>query len=358
MSTQDNVYVNVTINSDFSSKTRLQTQQYAEYDTTNTQPILQKCNDYYCSVLRFDFPLNVVPLWICPIVPLPNTNVNLTEFKIGINSLGVNYTQQLIFTPVSDQFQAPLVNNDPQNPYYWVYSYQTFIDMFNNALQTVFNATGLPGSAPYLIFDPVTSLISFILPRLFVEITPNKPIIYINEATLQYLDAFQVFWYGFNQPDGRDYDLLFNNLNSPYTYNNIPVNPPNQFIFTQDYSTVPGWSPLRKILITTNTIPIAYEWTLAGENLDTQFPILTDFVPQIEKAGQTRTIAYYIPLSQYRLVDLISTGPLQKIDIKVYWESTQGIIFPLIIPEFQQINIKLGFFKKSLYNANNLLTRK
>ena len=88
------------------------------------------------------------------------------------------------------------------------------------------------------------------------------------------------------------------------------------------------------------------------------YPILTDFVPNISAAaGESRSIAYYVPTSQYRLVDLISTNPLQKIDIRIFWEDRDGNLYPLEISIFQQASLKLGFFKKSLYNSGSSLLK-
>lgn len=374
---RDNIYVNITINNNLGGSQSLPFQNPASFSATNRIPLLEKASDYYCSVIRFDIPLNVVPIMIMPIVPLPNTDVNLTPFIFGISYAGTNYPSQLIYIPNSSTtlYPPPVINNDPYNRYYWCFTYQILINMVNVALKTSWVNSGLAALnpnilPPYFTLNKPTGLMSLIVNKLFTD--PNPPIIYMNASCISYFESIQAKFNGVNRPQGRDFDFVFTDLTHPY-YPNGPIiitgpltppvvnttqsvyQAPQYYQYEQEYSSLAKWSSLRKILITTNSIPVAYEWTITGANTDTQFPILTDFIPQIHTQGQAREIAYYVPASQYRLIDMISSAPLQKIDLQLFWETTDGQVFPISITQFQEANIKLGFFKKSLYKPMNLL---
>lgn len=403
----DNIYLNVVIN-----HSQLQTFYpapppalplligarpiIAEYNVTKTIPIIPKCSDYYCSVVRFSIPLDSIPLFIMPIIPNqiptgspPVTDPNLTPFIIGIRYNAVNYPVNLDYISRANPAIFPPPQQDQVTqvitPYYYVFSYAVLVDMLNAALLQALTASGilaaLPApptlplinpNVPFFYLDPVTNLMSLVYPPYFAYLTSpltDVPTIFVNSLLKAYIDSFDYSFIGFDQPQGRDFQLL---LSAP-TPNEIyyPANfvlPPNATVapiqapiifyrLMEEYSVLEYWSNLRKLLISTNTIPIAAESIPAANQTSTQvnvsYPILSDFVPNIEQsAGTSRTIAFYLPSAQYRLVDLIGDNSLQKVDLKVFWQDITGNLFPLFISANQQIEIKLGFFKKDLYKKS------
>lgn len=369
----DNIYVNVIFGHDPS----LQHSTIAEYRVTKTIPILDKCDDYYCSVIRFDIPLDEVPLFIMPIDtndvtnPIPR-NPDKTPFIIGISTGGVDYPENIIYMSETG-FTAPIQNQPVQviTPYYYVFEYQNLITSINAALQKAFVASGLGGSAPYFYLDTSSEQIKLVADlATFAPVAtgslPGPPqtllpvptaTIFMNSALEIYLSAFPVHFVGFNA-NGKNYvfDLVRFGID-----NNIPPfsGAATQRLFSQEYSVLQIWSSLRKILITTNSIPIVSEYTPTNNSgISSTFPIISDFTPQLELPGQARSIAYYVPTSQYRLVDLKSSEQLNTIDLKIYWQDRAENIYPLLISRFQQASIKLGFFKKSLYKGDPSLLKK
>lgn len=374
----DNIYVNVTFNHD---DTQGNVPTPAEYAVTKTLPILSKCDDYYCSVIRFDIPLNGIPLFIMPIVP-NQADPDLTPLIIGITYLGVNYPVNIEYLP-DNILSPPLQNQTSQviTPYYFVFSFQNLINSINLALAEAVSLSGvkavldaIPAKTPWFYFDPVTQLISLIVPTLFTDpaAVPGKPLIYVNAQLSTYLEAFQKSQVGFNQPQGHDFVFILDfpsfpappfPSSNPYPQSDkafypIPVGGPDPagvytyYKFTQEYPAMELWISLRKIVITTNSIPIISEYTPTNNSgISSTLPIITDFVPQIEMAGDSRSIAFYNPTSQYRLVDMKSSEQLNTIDLKVYWQDDASNLFPLLLTVFQQASVKLGFFKRSLYQG-------
>jgi hypothetical protein len=411
--TTDNVYVNVVIDhadgtnnvgrGGLNGPTTFQTNDDAipaDYTVTKTEPILDRCSDYYCSIIRFTIPLDETPLLICPIVAnqialLGSSNPNLTPLIFGIqngpDALPASYfSANVLFTP-DNNFPPPIQNQPLQviTPYYYIFQYQIIVDMFNNTLATVYANSGLaalnPGYLPpYFEFNPTTSLFSLIVPSFMTSAFPFPSIkIFFNEAVASFLFSFNIFGVfpreAFHQ-FGFDYYFILTQANSFQFYppgvtvpatTVPPALPATSFYYkyTQEYSVLEYWTSLKKILIFSNAIPIKNEFAPATNNMvppqnidqagiNVSYPILTDFVPNVTFiAGESRSIAYYVPTTQYRLIDMISTGSLQKIDVKIFWEDRDGNLYPLEISLFQQANFKIGFFKKTLYNGSGSLLK-
>jgi hypothetical protein len=341
-----------------------------DYTATKNIPILNRCSDYYCSVVKATIPLDELPIMIMPIVP-NQADSDKTPLVIGINYNGTRYSQYLQYI-ADNTLTAPVQNATYQviTPYYYVYSFQVLIRMLNIALDAAYTASGIPAlfppgtvPSPYFYLEPTTNLISLICPKIFSELPAVAPLaamptIYMNTPLNTYIDSFQTSFQGYDKPFGQDYVFILNGVG--YPTNNMgyapfgvaATNPPSFYKFTQEYPTLEYWVSLRKIIIITNTIPVNLESVpTANIDINSQVPVLVALSPAVpSEAGQTRAILNYDPSPQYRLVDLISDNPLQTINIRVYWQDRSGDVYPLMLSVFQRASIKLGFFKKSLYN--------
>jgi hypothetical protein len=339
----------------------------AMYSVTNTLEILRKASDWFASIIRFVVPAGTVPLFIMPIVP-NQSNPNLTPMVIGITVSGTDYPVNVIYVPSNPTIPAPVQNLTYQvvSQYYYVYAYQNLIDAFNTALATAYTHAGSPGGAgaPYFFYTSSTQLISLVLPTAFVAAV-GTPQVYINSYSRIYLDAFNFQSIGINTPTGKDNIFITNDLNQ----NNTAPNPPftiSSYILTQEYVYINSWSSLRKIVVTSLSLPVRSEYIPSqqgngnlGQDVSATLPIVTDFVPNLEFAGQERSNFYYYPQSQYRIIDMLSDTPLTKIDLSFYWEDKVGNLYPILIPSGQQVSAKIAFVKKSLYGSpgNQLLLK-
>lgn len=398
----DNVYFNATFPGPANSNDfRAADFQEAEFSITRTVAIVPKCSDYYCSVVRFAIPLSFVPIQIMNILPgcdtygppFPATPRNITPYIIGIRFNGVTYTQNIaannftgvggpdlspnmVFKPtnftIQPVFQTSLVTQNVDQGYQGVFTYTEIIDMINNSLALAFAVfiAANPGApqaatpAPFFIYDPLTELISLIAPitwattyaNAFPDPTPTTARVCMNNSLETLLTGFRhidVVDNGANPTCQNEF--LVENLG----YNGYPINTfpaaPSFLQMSQDYTTIPDWVSLRTIVITTNTLPIVAEAVPTG-NTNTgnasSRPIITDFIPAISKAADPRSVAYYNPTAQYRLVDMQQDNPLQKVDLKVYWSDQRGNLYPLLISKYDEASIKIGFFKKSLYREH------
>lgn len=362
----DNTYLNISFISNLTSNAQ---SLPLEYNVNKTRPIVDKASDYYITVVKFDIPLQAIPLTIMPIIP-NQANPNLSTLIVGIRNGGANFVQNVIYVP-QNSFPVPEQNDVRQviTPYYYIYSYDQMISMINTALTAAFLAAfGTTVEAPYFVYNPVTQLFSLIVTAAFNA--PGGPQVICNYLLFQFLDNFDVTVVpSFNNTVNDLFAFVVNGIvNESFGYvpfgQNPPapipfpgMTPPNNFKITQGSRSVQTWSPIRKILFSTTTIPINPENTPPvninqnNTGVSNSQSILTDFTPQIENAGDSRTTAFYNPsgIGNFRLVDLISDSPIYKIDIKVFWQDIDNNIYNLLIPAFQQANIKLGFIRKTLY---------
>ena len=134
-----------------------------------------------------------------------------------------------------------------------------------------------------------------------------------------------------------------------------PVADLDYFYFMQDYYSLGNWQCLNKVIILSNTIPIRAE-TLSGKPGDptsgqsVSMPVLFDFIPTRNFLTQVSSVVQYENKGEHRLIDLIGQNPLKNINISLGWEDYLGNIYPLYITSYKSVNIKLGFFKKELFN--------
>lgn len=103
----DNVYVNLSLANNGNNNFGLPIQ--AKISAAKTIPILDNPCDYYCSVIRFNIPLNYIPAVIMPIVPNQG-NPNLSTLVFSMSNGGLPNTQNVIFIPSNNGPPTPIQN--------------------------------------------------------------------------------------------------------------------------------------------------------------------------------------------------------------------------------------------------------
>lgn len=351
---KDNTYLNIVINPLSSLGAR---DTPAVYDENLTIPVLSNPSEYYCSVIRFSLPLDTIPILKFP-VDVSQNNPNVSYLVFGIrNALGTMFSEQVIFTPTSN-LTAPtpagsapfFTNQQAVSDYYNIFSIRAMVNMFNAALSAAVTASGLGVASPYYTYDPNTELFSLTVPQAFQATAAS---IYMNKYAKNFLSSFEFF---FDSTTFVDDYLYYHVL----TY--LPPLVGTNYIFYEDYISVALWFDLRKIVITSTTLPVNPE-SVPSQNpndggrtngLVSYNPIITDYIIAFDLTNQIQTVAVYNPTSQYRLVDMSSNSPLNKINLAFYYYDKFGNQFPVYVSPSQQISIKLGFFRKELYNTHTL----
>lgn len=346
---KDNIYLNIVMNGMNGVNT------VATYDQTYTNTFLTGPEHYYCSVIRFVIPLNEVPIFhMGNYVDTTQNNPNITTLLVVIKTAapsvaGTVYTSPLVWTPESNypapspQPSAPYFLNDQKiSNYYNVFSVQNVVDCFNTAIDAVMTLAGMTGvTRPYILWNPSTTLFSLVVAQDFLNTGYSLG---LNSLAENYFDSFHFYE-----------DVL----NTDYYYWVLPT-PKGQtapFTYTEDYSSFPLWVDIRKIYITTTSLPVNQEVTpvqnpQTGGSISgfvVNQPIITDFALNFNNPSELKTVAIYNPTAQYRLIDMTASGPLRRVDLAIYWQDKYGNSFPIYISGNQQASVKLAFLKRHLY---------
>jgi hypothetical protein len=393
----------------------------ASFEETRTEPILQKCNDYYMSVVKFQVDASGIPLFVCPVIPNPldATDPNYTPFVVSMSYNNVLYSQNVIFYPHDNGPipQSPSNTTIPKRPqntstfYYNVYYYNAFIAMVNDTITKVFNKMQLANSilsgtqAPYYKYDATTELIRLYVPNYDISgINPylsqftslGTPIfpqpvgtiyMFLDPKLYGYFDAIQSFYNISYLTTIPNFMMIFRDLkNYEYTPENVANTPitnqtllnistpdiivgntdiytvqPPWLYYQQEYSIISSWNSLVSIVFITKSLPIVGESIptiseITGQdNSGSSFRnIISDFTPDIGVTGSQRNVFTYVPSGPYRLICLNSDQPLVKVDFQTYWQDKNQVLHPLFVSYGKVNTLKLGFFKKSLYDSSQL----
>lgn len=372
----DVIYYNILINNSTTNVIQ------ANYSEQRTIPLLYNPAEYYMSIIRFSVTGFSIPIFVMPVTTLTPPLTTPYTVTLAYND-GTDITiikKDVIFYP-RDTFDTLTTPVNPQDPYYFVYEYQHFIDLINlayqNALADLITATGGGASpittaiAPYFIFDAQTQLISLVATTTFYQIpltsintySPALPSgkigIYCNSDLFNYIQGLPVIHQAQGSALGTDYWLLItdeknNWYNPPYL---APATPPNYLIMTEQFNTLNNWNSFTSLAFLSNSLPTLKEFspqvnvqnignTQSGANT---IPILTDFVPLLQFAGDQRGDFVYNPTGPYRLVNLMTNTPIYAVDLNVVWFDQYNRQYPVLLEPGQSISLKIMFVKKSSY---------
>lgn len=360
----DNVYVNLKL---FNSKNNPRNIECSILQESGSD-ILSNPSEYFFSIIRFEIPSFSTPIFVFQTQD-GQADSNLGIYSVTLENAAGSSRSYLQWVRRSGK-NTPGVDADSNqiyDDYYFVYSQHQFLNLVNTAFSTAFaGLTGAPVDceAPQLIYNPTTALFSIVVQQRYYDLLDSgiaDPIkIWMNK------DLFALFYSFFQQTnlvdstptaDGRDNQVLIHgHVDNYWNPTNVAsVDPPEYLKVEQDYVTANTWSSGLKVIIMSDTIPSLYEQTPVNitENEQGQVgykTILTDFNPLNQQFSGFRGIYEYNPQPQYRLVDLISNQPLSKISLRVLLEDSHNNLYPLYLGKNQSCQLKLGFFRKSLYS--------
>lgn len=201
------------------------------------------------------------------------------------------------------------------------------------------------------------------MPYNFVTATTTDPgspgwSVFVNVSLKE---AFQGFPWNLST-DGLRYEMPIDFLSVTRNFISLPPIGTNTtpaagaaYVIPAEYPSFVYLSSPRSIVITSNTIPARKEYYPVPATNASQYSItgvnnglgvISDFQLNFQNTpGEQRSIATY-NADLYRLVDLVSTHPLRKIDLNFYWVDQFNNLYPLFLSPFGNLNVKLGFFRK------------
>jgi hypothetical protein len=314
----------------------------AKLNITNSDPILDKPNEYELSVVRFKIPSSI-PLFI-----FDTTDLDPTVFQIQIT---FTYYDGLDVTYFYVNKTIEYENFNGENyPYTYGINYiQHFLTIINQAIEDAgddirdeIEAEGIPVPSfdvPLFKYNTDSDLIvlqidkdfqqnqlqlrmSKPLHRTFFQTLPARINDVINDAFRPILQFLPVL---FIQSSLEDF---------------IQVEEP--FItITSEFPVGALFNQIKEIIFESDTIPVGAEYIQSSNNQ--QRRIVSDFTPE-QDIGSRQYYTYSPPI--YRFYDLLATDPMYNMDIQIFVSYTTGEVFPLYLQAGEVATIKFMFKKK------------
>jgi hypothetical protein len=224
----------------------------------------------------------------------------------------------------------------------------------------------LANQAPFVVFDPPTQLFSWVWHESWATAPPAVEPMTLAQARVGINYPFLAVFDGFRnllltKPNGEGSHYIFENtMDNAYTKNGYT----NTYYTQQSYNASVLLSNIRKVVVTSNSIPVVPENVPALDRTGAEAvtsgatatqPILSDFVPQFDTSSDVRTTVYYVPSAQYRLVNLQSDTPLNRIQLSFWWQETNGTLHPVLLARNAMVECKIAFLRKSLYDNHDVV---
>lgn len=315
----------------------------------------------------------------------------------------VTYTgsAQVIYVPNDLTTTAPVWN--PSNPqaltlsdvtsdYYYLYNYEVFINMVNQAMTNSFwqlnghlyqkLGTSLPMSSTTnsLAYQPPSmswnsSALTGIITadnKAYSQSIGNFISIFFN-LPMSTLFASFPYQYQNVSPSSLLYSSLVFNTNagaglyvvSSYSTAGAITAQYTAIQIYQDFQTASLMNPVQSIVFTSTILPVVMEnvgtplilngtasSSITVGSTANVFPIVTDFVVPFSATNRYVPDITYTPTGEYRLVDLYGESPANQIDIQVYWKDQYGLIHPFLLGSGCTGSLKIMFRRKDYSDVN------
>jgi hypothetical protein len=324
----EHIYYNITISGENKKSENIR----AEFSETRVNPILNKGDDYDLAVVRFDLPTINIPIFIWK----PNV------FFVSITYLTNVFTREVPFIANQNLTNAPTFFGDA------IWHYQDYVDCINLGLLQCFQdfqanpvyltipIADRPTEPPKMTYDGISKRCNIYYPLQYDITKPNPIYVYFNALMFDNFPAFQ------NYGDERDQTLSHYLIVKDNKNNIVVINGKSYFRLTEEWYELFLWNDLQKILFETDSIPVSNEFIAGQKNITRK--VLTDFEP-ISQINDQSNIQFY-PQSDLRFYSMFSGLELRKIDMKVFWQSKDGKVYPLYISGNDRLTIKIYFKKK------------
>ncbi len=348
--------------------------------------LLDEPNNYVMSILRFVCNLATLPIRIFDIVHSP-PNITQSPFSIAMQYNG-HATRKYIYWEPEDK-TAPLPDitqsaNEYFAPYFYMYTYAHLVKLINKAFYDCFNdllaLTALPTiQAPFIVYNRESRTFDLIVDDTYRNASTINSATTFNNIEIYYNTAFYNLLFNTNAQKvhdetevlGRNYllqigvsgdNIIDQTSGTPIYYNpydDLGITPiaSKLFVIKQEYQILNNLADGQQIIFTSDNLQTVHEYSspqigftgLPVESLQqNQLPIITDL--DISEAtndnGSPRQIVTYTPTAEYRLINIRSTKPIRRIDIKIWWTNRYGYLIPLYLGYFNIATLKIVFIKK------------
>jgi len=311
----------------------------AKFDVNRVDEVLPRAGDYRVTVARFQLPANI-PLFIFPAEDRYKYFLELTD---RTNPDPNNWVSVKDYIKLVDDCTTCFY---PRG----IYGVQNFLKLINDTYLQLYNQMKLinpsyaPKYSPTFSFDAATELFTLWAEESYL----------IKEYQIRANDVlFNQFFPGFYSraefgggASSIDDTALIFVIEDTFTNRSVRFeDTPNPLVFYKsvtEFSCLPLWNQLEKILLETDSLPVYAE--IVGTQQDKTKAVLLDFEPPNDVAN--RQFYSYTP-SIYSWIDLKGNEPLTRVDLKIFIEYKGGYKFPLYLLVDELASIKLLFTQKN-----------
>jgi hypothetical protein len=337
------------------------------YTETRTENLLSNAMDYQFSIIRFALDSVNIPVWI----PKTQGGINQTTYQIQIKlalNLSGTVTNHTVSQPLQYVCRNKYASQVPSvagadSPYYYVFDLQDFCDMFNTTMVSIYanlnfglNPTVIQSKPPKMTYQNNIFSIWYDASAWGGSDSTGSGA-QIESFTMQFNEDLRLLLRNFNMNYAYDqYGYNWNVIVSNKLVNNQTVGSKLYFVETQTYETTSTiFSPCSSIVFISNAMGIRSEYlgstqvlsqqtsaTSSSNNIENS---IIDISLPLDNANDYNSLIAYTA-GVFRFSDIF-TENIRDIDIKIYWKSKEGIMYPVMLSDGCGMNIKMMFQKKN-----------
>jgi hypothetical protein len=345
----ENVYYNATV---ICSKSDVNSNDFhAMFEDNTSQNIVSNTGDYQFAIVRYSLEGANLPIWIPTI-----TNGNTTTYSITLTASpsgsGKTFTSDETFLQYIPRNNVQM--NDPI--YYFVYNYEQFVEMVNNAfvsalanLQTKIANYTLKSNVPIMEYNGQSNLFNIYCDAQgFVKNTAGESMtITFNNELYNLLRTFY-------------FDTKVNNFRQLIVQDKVSnvsvINGITYYIASQyQSSTSSCWSPIQSIIFSSDSLALKPEIigsvsyigngsSLGAGNSNNTQMMITDFVLDLAKSSDYYSQMITYTPSLYRWIDLSAGPSLKNFRFSAWWlNKFNQDRYPIMLSNHGSLTMKVTF---------------
>lgn len=373
MASSGPIYLNAEINNaEYDEETQPIAWINAEKHISRSGAIVSSAKDYYASVFRLVFDMDV-PVFIAE-MQIPSVDGISTIYSVTIESdIGGTVHQGRAFLKLP-YLPADVVlwQTQPKDFYSAFWNYSVLTQQLNVMMAEAYAALVAAGSTvnaaevPFYSYDAASGVIDLnVYPYSLYESTHPLPAdnvrIFFNAPAYPLIKGWD--WYpitpmpgGDPAVDGRDFWLqLFgtgkNYLPQPAVYSaGVAPAAPATSSLTVTPSFTAAFPGIVSIIVLSD-LPSAGEYVQSSKSNE-QAKILTDFKPDLSNAGGATTQFYNANFGDCRWIKLTGDAPISQLTVRIEAVDYLGVRHPLqLYSKSEQASIKICFAPKDMVES-------
>jgi len=335
----------------------------ARFTEVRTTPIIYNASNFEMAIISADLngATKRLPLFIPMIDTNQTASVNKTVYWVGQGD-ATNCTASLnvTYVPTDTTITAPTsaISQNLSNPYYYVYTYNQFLQMINTQLTAL--SFGASATKPFIRYNSDSGLFDLLMPTTLVAASYY---VYFNT------DLFNLFS-SFPYTKVQGVAPITTSDNCMYRINTFvgqqkqeTINGVAYVVVPQEYNTTNNmWSPVQSIVFASTLLPVLNEKTSTPLIFDEQNDnntvktssnafnsVILEFKNEFKQGADIVQNISYTPSAEFKMMSLTgSNTPITNVDIIVYWRNRlDNQLNQLYLPNFSNITIKILFRRKN-----------